>query len=56
MNMTNTLRTRRLQVALVVLGLAMAAGCAKKAEQATATAAGFDTPEQAVQAFVAALE
>ena len=56
MNMTNTLRTRPLQVALVVLGLAMAAGCAKKAEQAAATTAGFDTPEQAVQAFVAALE
>jgi hypothetical protein len=56
MNMTNTLRTPRLRLALVVLGLAMAAGCAKKAEQAAETAAGFDTPEQAVQAFVAALE
>jgi hypothetical protein len=56
MNTTNTLRTPRLRVALVVLGLAMAAGCARKDEQAAATAAGFDTPEQAVQAFVAALE
>jgi hypothetical protein len=56
MNTTNTLRTPRLRAALVVLGLAMAAGCAKKDEQAAATAAGFDTPEQAVQAFVAALE
>jgi hypothetical protein len=56
MNTTNTLRTPRLRAALVVLGLAMAAGCAKKDEQSAATAAGFDSPEQAVQAFVAALE
>jgi hypothetical protein len=44
----------RLQVALVVLGLTIAAGCAKKPEQDAAT--GFNTPEEAVSAFVAAME
>ncbi len=55
MNMTHTLRMPRLRIALVVVGLVIAAGCAKKVEQ-EATAAGFDTPEEAVSAFVAALE
>jgi hypothetical protein len=55
MNMTHTLRLPRLLIALVGLGLVIAAGCARKEEQ-EATAAGFDTPEEAVSAFVAALE
>jgi len=49
MNIKYTLR-----IALAVLGLAVAAGCAKKPESAAAT--GFGTPEEAVQAFVEALE
>jgi len=49
MNIKHTLR-----IALAVLGLVVAAGCAKQPESAAAT--GFGTPEQAVQAFVAALE
>jgi hypothetical protein len=44
----------RLRVALVVLGLAIAAGCARKPEQEAAS--GFHTPEEAVSALVAALE
>jgi len=52
MSIKNTLR-----VALAVVGLAIAAGCAKKPEpQDAAAAAGFDTPEAAVAALVAALE
>jgi Protein of unknown function (DUF2950) len=46
-----------LHIALAVVGLMIAAGCAKKPEpQDTAAAAGFDTPEAAVAALVAALE
>ena len=56
MNMTHTLRMPRLRVALVVLGLAIVAGCAKKPEQEAATTGGFNTPEEAVSAFVAAME
>jgi hypothetical protein len=52
MSIKNTLR-----IALAVVGLAIAAGCAKKPEpQDAAVAAGFDTPEAAVAALVAALE
>jgi len=52
MSIKNTLR-----VALAVVGFAIAAGCAKKPEpQDAAAAAGFDTPEAAVAALVAALE
>ncbi len=44
-------------IALVVAGLAIAAGCAKQPEpQDATTAAGFDTPEAAVTALIAALE
>jgi hypothetical protein len=43
-----------LRVALVVVGLVIAAGCARKPQQESA--AGFDTPEEAVNAFVAAME
>ena len=49
MNITHTLR-----IALALLGLAIAAGCAKKTAPESAT--GFDTPEAAVKALVAALE
>jgi len=53
----NTLRMPQLRVALVMVGLAIAAGCAKQPEpQEAAAAAGFDTPEAAVTALVAALE
>jgi hypothetical protein len=46
-----------LHIALAFVGLAIAAGCAKKPEpQDGAAAAGFDTPEAAVAALVAALE
>jgi hypothetical protein len=55
MNMTHSLRLPQLLIALVGLGLVIAAGCARKEEQ-EATVAGFDTPEEAVSAFVAALE
>jgi hypothetical protein len=52
MNIKNTLR-----IALAVVGLAIVAGCAKKPEpQDSSTSAGFDTPEAAVAALVAALE
>ena len=52
MNIRNTLR-----IALAVVGLGIAAGCAKKPEpQDAAAAAGFDTAEAAVTALVAALE
>jgi len=57
MNIDKTLRIPRLHVALAVVGLAIAAGCAKKPEpQEAAAAAGFDTPEAAVTALVTALE
>jgi hypothetical protein len=52
MNGTNTLRARTLRFAIVVLGLALIAGCARKAGDDNA----FDTPDAAVAAFVAALE
>jgi hypothetical protein len=52
MNFTNTLRTHALQLALVVLGVALVSGCARKAQQDNA----FDTPDEAVTAFVTALE
>jgi len=57
MNIKNTLRMPRLRVALLVVGFAIAAGCAKKPEpQEAAGAAGFDTPEAAVAALIGALE
>ena len=43
-----------LRLVLVVIGLALAAGCAKKA--APDTTAGFDSPDAAVTAFIGALE
>jgi len=52
MNFTNTLRTHALQFVLVVLGVALIAGCARKVEQDNA----FSTPDEAVTAFVTALE
>jgi hypothetical protein len=53
----NTLRMPRMRAALVIVGLAIAAGCAKKPEpQQAAAATGFDTPETAVAALVGALE
>jgi len=52
MNSTNTLRARMLRFLLVVLGVALLAGCARKAEQDNV----FDTPDEAVAAFVTALE
>jgi hypothetical protein len=57
MSIKNTLSLPRLHFALVVVALAIAAGCAKTPEpQQAAAAPGFDTPEAAVTAFVAALE
>ena len=50
MNIKHTLR-----IALAVVGLAIVAGCAKKPEQ-EAAAAGFNTPEEAVTALVAAMQ
>ena len=52
MNFTNTLRTHAPRFVLVALGVALLAGCARKAEQDTA----FNTPDEAVTAFVTALE
>ena len=52
MNFTNTLRTHALRFALFILGVALLAGCARKAEQDNA----FSTPDEAVTAFVTALE
>jgi hypothetical protein len=49
MNIKHTLR-----IALAVVGLAVAAGCAKQPEQPAT--AGFNTPEEAASALVAALE
>jgi outer membrane murein-binding lipoprotein Lpp len=52
MNFTNTLRIHALRFALSILGVALLAGCARKAEQDNA----FATPDEAVNAFVTALE
>jgi hypothetical protein len=49
MNTKHTLR-----IALALVGLAVAAGCARQPEQSAT--AGFSTPEEAVSALVAALE
>jgi hypothetical protein len=56
MNITHPLNPRRLLATLLVLGLAIAAGCAKKPEQQSAASVGFDTAEQAVSALITALE
>lgn len=52
MNTTNTLRAPWLRVVGMLLGLAIAAGCAKQPDKAS----GFKTPEEAVTALVAALQ
>jgi hypothetical protein len=52
MNKTNTLRAPWLRVVAMLLGLAIAAGCAKQSDKAS----GFKTPEEAVTALVAALQ
>jgi hypothetical protein len=52
MNKTNTLRAPWLRVVAMLLGLAIAAGCAKQSDKAS----GFKTPEEAVAALVAALQ
>jgi len=52
MNKTNTLRAPWLRVVAMLLGLAIAAGCAKQPDKAS----GFKTPEEAVAALVAALQ
>ena len=52
MKNTNTLRSSALRFVLVLLGLACLAGCARQAAQDNA----FDTPDEAVAAFVTALE
>ena len=52
MNITNARRSSALRPLLVVLGLALVAGCARKAADDNA----FDTPDAAVAAFVTALE
>jgi hypothetical protein len=49
---TNTLRARLLRFVLVVVGIALLGGCARKSEQDNA----FNTPDEAVTAFVTALE
>ena len=46
--------THKLRIALALLGLAIAAGCAR--EPAPESTTGFDTPEAAVKALVAALQ
>ena len=56
MHTNNTLRAPRLRVAVILLGLAMLAGCGKKPEQTATSGDAFDTPEAAVSAFVAAME
>jgi hypothetical protein len=54
MNTLKTLRAPRLRAAALLLGLAIVTGCAKqKAPEATGV---FNTPEEAVAAFVAKLE
>jgi hypothetical protein len=52
MNQTNTLRAPWLRVVAMLLGLAIAAGCAKQPDKVS----GFKTPEEAVTALVAALQ
>lgn len=52
MNTTKTLRAPWLRVVAILLGLAIAAGCAKQPDKAS----GFKTPEEAVTALVAALQ
>ncbi len=52
MNSIHTLRAGMPRLVLAVLGLALLAGCARKAEQDNA----FKTPEEAVTAFATALE
>jgi len=52
MNTTNTLRAPWLRVVAMLLGLAIAAGCAKQPDEAS----GFKTPEEAVTALVTALQ
>ena len=52
MNITNAIGSRALRSMLVVLGLALIAGCARKAADDNT----FDTPDAAVAAFVTALE
>ena len=52
MNTTNTLRASPLSVAAMLLGLAIAAGCAKPPSNDGA----FKTPEEAVSALVSALQ
>jgi hypothetical protein len=56
MNIKHTLNPRRLLATLLVLGLAITAGCAKKPEQESIAASGFDAAEQAVSALITALE
>lgn len=52
MNTTKALRAPWLRVVAILLGLAIAAGCAKQPQTDT----GFETPEDAVSALVAALQ
>ena len=52
MNTTTTLRAPWLRVVALLLGFAIAAGCAKQ----SATDAGFKTPEDAVTALVTAMQ
>jgi hypothetical protein len=52
MNKTSTLRAPWLRVVAMLLGLAIAAGCAKQPDKVS----GFKTPEEAVTALVAALQ
>jgi hypothetical protein len=52
MNTSNTLRAPRMRVAVILLGLAIAAGCAKNPEPDRS----FKSPEDAVNAFVTTLK
>ena len=52
MKITNAIGTRALRLMLAVLGLALVAGCARKAADDNT----FDSPDAAVAAFVTALE
>jgi hypothetical protein len=56
MHAKKTPRSSHVRFAAIVMGLALVAGCAKQPTPGTATASGFATPEEAVQAFVTALE
>jgi hypothetical protein len=56
MNMHQILRASRLGLVTMASSLLLAAGCAKQPAPQAAAASGFDTPEAAVTAFVAALE